>query len=126
MRLLKLPAEVQLAIRNQQISMGHARALVNIEDHSKLMKLFRKTISEAYSVRKVESLAKEIKEGSAESKPAKEKAELSFTQQKFLEDLNTHLGSKATLSRDSGGKGKMVIPFKSDNDLERIIDLLDL
>lgn len=126
LRLLKLPAEVQLAIRNQKITMGHARALVNIEDHDKLMKLFRKTISEAYSVRKVELLAKEIKEGVKGHTAPKTKGDLSFTQQKFLEDLNTYLGSKANISRDSNGKGKLVIPFETDNDLERIIDLLDL
>ena len=126
LRLLKLPAEVQLAIRNQKISMGHARALVNIEDHDKLMKLFRKTVSEAYSVRKVELLAKEIKEGRKAIKTPKAKGELSFTQQKFLEDLNTYLGSKANISRDENGKGKLVVPFETDNDLERIIDLLDL
>ena len=125
LRLLKLPAEVQLAIRNQQISMGHARALVNIEDGQKLMKLFHKTVSEGYSVRKVEELARSVKSPSSGMKE-NTKEELSFSQQKFLEDLNAFLGSKASVQKDAKGKGKILIPFRSDEDLERIIDLLDL
>jgi ParB family chromosome partitioning protein len=125
LRLLKLPAEVQLAIRNREISMGHARALVNIEDHAELMKLFRKTVSENLSVRKVEDLAQELK---YKKRPAvrKQGGELSFGHQKFVEDLQKYLGSKASIQKSSEGKGKIVIPFASEEDLERIVDLLDL
>jgi ParB family chromosome partitioning protein len=125
LRLLKLPAEVQLAIRNRDISMGHARALVNIEDHTELMKLFRKTISENLSVRKVEDLAQLLKHNGP-SKSKKSTSELSFAEQKFIEDLRKLMGTKASMQKSSDGKGKIVIPFNSENELERIVDLMDL
>ncbi|MEQ8324315.1 MAG: ParB/RepB/Spo0J family partition protein [Vicingaceae bacterium] len=125
LRLLKLPAEVQVAIRNQKITMGHARALVNIEDQGQLMKLFRKTMEEGLSVRKVEELARTVKTGSSTSSSG-QKTELSFAEQKFLEDLNQYLRAKASIKKDAVGKGKLVIPFNSGDDLEKIIELMDL
>lgn len=125
LRLLKLPAEIQLAIRNRDISMGHARALVNIEDHSSLMKLFRKIISEKLSVRKVEDLAQDLKSGKAESRE-KVKGEVSFADQKFIEDMRRFLGSMLKIQKSSDGSGKIVIPFQSQDDLERIVDLFDV
>ena len=126
LRLLKLPAEIQLAIRNKEISMGHARALVNIETQEKLMKLFKRIINENLSVRKVEELAKNLKEDKSVLKKSTPAEELSFQQQKFIEDLNQYLDTKASINRSSGEKGKLVIPFNSNSELERIIDLLDL
>ncbi len=124
LRLLKLPAEVQLAIRNRDLSMGHARALVNIEDHGELMKLFRKTLKENLSVRKVEELSRGLKPETTPRK--KSNQELSFSDQKFMEDLRKYLGSKASLQKSEEGKGKIVIPFNSQEEWERIVDLLDL
>lgn len=125
LRLLKLPAEIQLAIRNRDISMGHARALVNIEDHPSLMKLFRKIISEKLSVRKVEDLAQGLKSGKVTSQE-KLKGEVSFADQKFIEDMRRFLGSKLKIQKSSDGSGKIVIPFQSQDDLERIVDLFDV
>lgn len=125
LRLLKLPAEIQLAIRNRDISMGHARALVNIEDHSSLMKLFRKIISEKLSVRKVEDLAQSIKSGKSAGQE-KLKGEVSFADQKFIEDMRRFLSSKLKIQKSSDGSGKIVIPFQSQDDLERIVDLFDV
>ena len=126
LRLLKLPAEVQLAIRNKEISMGHARALVNIDNHGELMKLFRKVVSEGLSVRKVEEMAQNVKYRTRPESTRKAAAELSFGNQKFIEDLRKYLGSKATIQKSDDGKGRIVIPFNSEEDLERIVDLLDL
>jgi len=125
LRLLKLPAEIQLSIRNKEISMGHARALVNIDSHADLMKLYRKTVSEGLSVRKVEELAQTMKISTAPS-TKKVNGELSFADQKFVEDLRNYLGVNASIQKSSEGKGKIVIPFLSQDDLERIVDLLDL
>lgn len=125
LRLLKLPAEIQLAIRKREISMGHARALVNIEDHAEMMKLFKKTIREGLSVRKVEELARKQKP-EPQRKSDSGNAELSFEHQKFIEDLNKFLGTSTTLKKDNSGKGRIVIPFNNEEEFERIIDLMDL
>ena len=125
LRLLRLPAEVQLAIRNRQLSMGHARALINIEDHGELMKLFRKTIKEGLSVRRVEELSKNLKPES-QQREKKKSIDLSFADQKFVEEMRKFLGTNVNIQKTDDGKGKIVIPFKSDDDLERIVDLMDL
>lgn len=125
LRLLKLPAEIQLAIRNHEINMGHARALVNIEDHDQLMKLFRKTVKENLSVRKVEELARNLKSSGLHD-IKKISGELSFAEQKFIEDLRRYTGTNVNITKNPEGKGKIVIPFNSSDELERIVDLMDL
>lgn len=125
LRLLKLPAQVQLAIRNREISMGHARALVNIENHAELNKLFKRILSEGLSVRKVEELAQDVKKPGS-NKSTSNKSELSFADQKFAEDLQRFTGTKVKIQKSAQGKGKIVIPFDSQDDFERIVDLLDL
>lgn len=124
LRLLKLPAEVQLAIRNKEISMGHARALVNVADHVELLKLFRKTMTDGLSVRKVEELAQNLKPRTPAAK--RNSHALSYTEQKFVSSLEGYLGSKITMRRAADGSGTIVIPFESESDFERIVDLMDL
>lgn len=123
-RLLKLPPEVQYAIRNQDLSMGHARALLSFDSDKDLLKAFKKIIAEGLSVRQTEALAKE-----KSSKTATKKSQsgvLSFEHQKIKSDLIDHFGTKVDLKRDSHGKGKIEIPFRDDDDLKRIIDKLEL
>jgi ParB family chromosome partitioning protein len=128
LRLLKLPAEIQLAIRNKEFSMGHARALINIEDIGTQLALFRKALKENLSVRKIEQLAQDKKVTAPKSvkAPKKDTDPLSFHNQKFLEDLGSFLGTTPTLQKSGNGEGKIIIPFKSGDDLDRIIDLMDL
>lgn len=125
LRLLKLPAEIQLAIRTKDISMGHARALVNIEDEKKQLAISRRIIKEGLSVRQVEELVKGSKpeSGTASKSPKKD---LSFTQQKIKDDLSDFLRAKVQLQTGSKGNGKLVIPFSSEKELERIAELLGL
>ncbi|TXB65952.1 ParB/RepB/Spo0J family partition protein [Vicingus serpentipes] len=126
LRLLKLPAEIQLAIRTKDISMGHARAIVNIEDDKKQLAIYKRVVKEGLSVRQVEEIVKGKKDDKvAEFKKGTNSA-LTFTQQKIQEDLTSFLKSDVQLQSNSRGRGKIVIPFTSEDQLERIVELLGL
>ncbi len=128
LRLLKLPAEIQLAIREDKISMGHARAIVNLDRPENQLEIYNRIILEDLSVRDVEDLARwqnkkpgsvhRIKKSSASPLPEKLK--------KVNESIKISFGKKAELRRQNNGKGKIIIPFTSDDDLERILTLLDI
>ncbi|MBS9768838.1 MAG: ParB/RepB/Spo0J family partition protein [Flavobacteriaceae bacterium] len=121
LRLLKLPAEIQLGLRENLLQMGHARALLSIADYDKQIFVYDKILKEGLSVRKVEELAKE---GETPKKTVTAKAK--DTTYKSLENhLENHFNSKVQLQRNKNGKGKITISFTSDADLERIIALLD-
>lgn len=132
LRLLKLPVEIQLALRNNDISMGHARALISIENPDTQLDIYNQIVADNLSVRDVEELTRGAKVEKAAGDKNKgadskgEKAGLTFEQQKVVEDLRAVFNTKVNISRENNGKGKIVIPFKSDNDLKRIIDLLDI
>jgi ParB family chromosome partitioning protein len=122
LRLLNLPAEVQTGIREKKISMGHARALAGIEDIDYQLEVFSKILSQDLSVRSVESLAKKSKV-EEDPKPVEEDARSDY------EDLREHLahyfGATIEFKRSNKGIGRIVIPFKSDEDLQRIVSILD-
>ncbi|MBN3521836.1 ParB/RepB/Spo0J family partition protein [Algoriphagus lutimaris] len=127
LRLLKLPPTIQAAIRDQQISMGHARALINIEDVDKQLAIFKKAVEEELSVRKVEALVKALNEGKSEKKSAPEldpvkKYEISKIQQR----LASHFGTKVSLKSNDKNKGEIKIPFTSTSDLNRILEILEI
>lgn len=126
MRLLKLPAEIQIGIRGNKVSMGHARALLAIEDPRDQLNLFYKVIEEDLSVRKAEELARKI--GNDRQKPVKEIAENTDPQQPYDElrnQLSDFFSTKVTFQHNNNGSGKIVIPFRSDDELERIIGIFD-
>ena len=124
LRLLKLPAEVQLAVRDGQISMGHARALIALEEKQQLS-IFKKIVKEALSVRQVEDVVRGVEIKKA-SKPKPRKSELSFQQQKLKEDLSDMFGNQVIIKKDTAGKGKLEIPFNSDEDLNRLAGFFNL
>ncbi|MGZ4055237.1 MAG: ParB/RepB/Spo0J family partition protein [Bacteroidia bacterium] len=132
LRLLKLPVEIQLAIRNSDVSMGHARALINIENEDKQLDIYNQIVLNGLSVRDVEDLVRGAKSeiiaagnGKSSSEKKSAKATLSVEQQNVVNDLRAVFNTKVQISKEANGKGKIVIPFKSDNDLKRILDLLD-
>ena len=125
LRLLKLPAEIQLAIRSRKIRMGHARAIVNIDNEKKQLEISRRIVKEGLSVRQVEEIVKDKKEENVSAK-FKGISDLSFDQQKIKEDLSDFLNTNVRLKSNAEGKGKLTIPFKSEKELERIIELLGL
>ncbi|MGB0882288.1 MAG: ParB/RepB/Spo0J family partition protein [Vicingaceae bacterium] len=127
LRLLKLPAEIQLAIRTKDLSMGHARALVNINDEKKQVTLSRRIIKEGLSVRQIEDIVKGRKTEERELNLKKGGVtDLSFSQQKIKDDLSDFLKTKVQLQTNPKGKGKLTIPFTSEKELERIVELLGL
>ncbi|PIF02607.1 MAG: chromosome partitioning protein ParB [Paludibacter sp.] len=127
LRLLQLPAEIQMGIKDKKIEMGHARALLGLADSETQIKLYKTLLHTQMSVRKVEELVKRYqKTGSFEvNKPQKE----TIPQLKELEELKERLSSifklKVKLKSDKQGKGSITIPFKNDNDLMQIMHLLD-
>ena len=130
LRLLKLPVEIQLAIQNNDISMGHARALINIDNTEKQLDIYQQIILNNLSVRETEDFARGAKTALTESSnntilKKSTKGNLSFEQLKVVEDLRSVFNAKVNINRETNGKGKIVIPYKSDNDLKRILDMLD-
>jgi len=131
LRLLKLPVEIQLGIREGDITMGHARALINIEDADKQLAIYQQIVLNDLSVRDVEDIARGVKNdlpGSTKVKSDKKensKGVLTLEQKQIVDDLRAVFNAKVVINKDEKGKGKIVIPFKSDNDLKRILDLLD-
>ncbi|GAB1447279.1 MAG: ParB/RepB/Spo0J family partition protein [Bacteroidetes bacterium] len=129
LRLLRLPDNVQVAIRDNQISMGHARAIINIEDPEEQQYLFHKMLEENLSVRDVENLVRSANERDDDKKgpagtPAKKKAELPGNFVEYQQELSKRFETKVKIKADERGRGSLVIPFKSQQDLKRLIDLL--
>lgn len=129
LRLLKLPAEIQIAIRQNLISMGHARALINIDNKQTQIKLFNIIIDEGLSVRQTEEIVKGKKKKTDAKTSFQAKTSnnnLSFIKQKIKDDLTEFLKTDIDLKTNTKGKGKLIINFNSEDDLERIVDLLGL
>ena len=125
LRLLKLPAEIQLGLREKQISMGHARALINLDDQKLRLKIFNKIIKEDLSVRKVEELVRKAVKGEEESTKKENKKELPEEYEQLRQQLSNFFKTNIQFSRGNDGKGKIVIPFRNDDELEKIVNVLD-
>lgn len=127
-RLLKLPAKIQVALQNKQIDMGHARALIALDDPKMQMKLFQEIITNGYSVRKVEELVKQLMSGDYLSVAEKNKNKKQTIPEEYdilRQQLSSFFGSNVSLSCSKNGKGKISIQFNDEKDLERIMELLD-
>ncbi len=126
LRLLKLPAEVQIGLRDKRIDMGHARALLSVADPALQLELYERILAEGLSVRNVEELAKAFANGGT---TARKKAEKKMQMRQEYNVLKSHLSdffqAKVQFTCDEKGKGKISIPFKNEEDLERIIGLFD-
>ena len=126
LRLLKLPPEIQAAIRDQKITMGHARAILGVDDVVKQLMMYKEIITKQLSVRDVEDLARATGNHSTKrKKEEREKNQLSFEFTKIQNILTSHFGAKIQLQRANNGSGKIVIPFENDEDLNRVLDLLN-
>ena len=129
LRLLKLPEIIQKGLRDGLISNGHAKALLAIKDENSQINLFHDTVANGYSVREVEQLAKEFSTSTytrtSKSKVVNTPTPLAFSQQKMVHDLSRNLEKDVELKRNKKGKGKLIIPFANDEDLERIFNILN-
>ena len=122
MRLLKLPADVQLGLSERKIDMGHARALLTISDPALQLKLYKQIVKQGLSVRRVEELARAL-----EANEGKEKAERRSAGD--FAELRQHLSAvfrtPVQFACDSNGRGRITLQFKDENELQRLITLFD-
>jgi ParB family chromosome partitioning protein len=125
LRLLNLPAEIQIAIRDKSLSMGHARALAGVDDPAVQSRIFREVVEKGLSVRQVEEMARNGNHANPASNKKPRVAALSFEQQKYREDLETFLGTRIQINRQPDGHGKIIINYSSDSDLRRIVEMLN-
>ena len=124
-RLLKLPPEIQSAIKSNTISMGHARALVGIEDLLQQMHSYKKTISENLSVRQLENYIKESKSDTAPRQETGKSGDIqSLELQRITKELSEIFGTKVLIKRDVKGKGSFTIPFGNDNEFNAIYETI--
>jgi ParB family chromosome partitioning protein len=129
LRLLKLPPDIQIAVRDGRISMGHARALINVDNPAAQLAIFKKILSEDLSVRQAEALARNALTGRKE-KPAPATVKPSFKAipkdiTRLQSRLSSHFGTKVNVKSD-GRKGEIKIPFLSVEELNRILDILKI
>lgn len=123
LRLLKLPAIIQKGIRDKELLMGHARALINIDDHDTQVSIYEQIVKNDLSVRKVEELVRKLGETEKEQE-VKNRSKYPKAYQSVKDELSEVLDSHVDLSMNNRGRGKIVIPFKSARDLERIVELI--
>ena len=128
LRLLKLPAQVQMALQKKEIDMGHARALLAIDSPSLQIKLFKEILKNGYSVRKVEELVQALKNGEDIESSKKKIIARSQLPEEFNElktRLASFLNTKVQMTCSQKGKGKISIPFANEEELERIMNVFD-
>ena len=127
LRLLKLPAEVQMGLKNKKIDMGHARALIGIPPSLQL-KIYELILEHGYSVRKVEEMVKSMNDGLSQDttkSPKKSTKENLPTLDLLKKHLSEYFRTPVQVSCNQKGKGKISISFKNEEELERIISILD-
>lgn len=122
LRLLRLPAEIQLGLKNKVIDMGHARALLSTDDASLQLKLYDEIKLNGYSVRKVEELVKGM--GQEKKAPEKPATKVNPDYETYKKELISLFKTKVKIVCDDTGKGKISIPFKNEKEFERIKEIL--
>ena len=129
LRLLKLPPDIQIAVRDNKISMGHARAIINVENPEQQLYIFKKIIDEDLSVRKVEELVRELSAAKtqATTSPSSANQQNAASREviQIQSRLSSHFGTRVVVKSD-GKKGDIRIPFLSIEDLNRILDILKM
>ena len=127
MRLLKLPAQIQMALKNKEIDMGHARALLAIDSPSTQLKLFKENQRNGYSVRKVEEIVQQLKNGETIQavKKSVPSSQLPLEYSILRDRLSELFKVKVQMSCSPQGKGKISIPFTNEEELEYVMGILD-
>jgi ParB family chromosome partitioning protein len=129
LRLLRLPPDIQAGIRDKEISMGHARAIVNVDNIDQQLHIYKKIINEELSVRKVEQLVRDLMSSSSD-KPSTEKKgstqHRNYEVQQVQQKLSSHFGTRVGLRADGQFRGEIKIPFVSTEDLNRILEIINM
>ena len=130
LRLLKLPSEIQDGLKKEKISVGHARALINIKNRKNQLNIFNDIIENGFSVREVEQIAKDFSERNYNYSPKRKKIDsddiIPFGHQKKLFDLSKSLNIEIQLKRNKKGNGKIIIPFNDDDKLSEIFNKIKI
>ncbi len=124
LRLLKLPPAIQIALRDASITMGHARALISIEEEEKQLQILKQIIADGLSVRQVEALVRQTNQPKAKKKPSGT-SEIPEKYKTIPSRLSQSLGTKVRLKRNQKGEGNIVITFKDDHELDQIISYFE-
>ena len=125
LRLLKLPAEIQVGLKDKKIDMGHARALLPVEDPEVQLALYEQILADGLSVRNVEEIVRGGVDAAKKEKPAQRKPKLPEEFNLLKDHLSSFFNTKVQLVCNEKGKGKITIPFASEDELEKLIGLLD-
>jgi ParB family chromosome partitioning protein len=125
MRLLKLPPDIQLAVRNGQLSMGHARALINIDTVDKQLFVYNEIRARDLSVRQTEELVRRLYKGGGTVKPSVKNA-LPAPYKKIEDNLASHFGTKVNLQHNKNGQGSITLEYYSLQELNKILDLMNI
>ncbi len=122
LRLLKLPAEILAALRDESISVGHAKALINVKNQDTQINIFRDALNNGFTVREIEQIVKDFGDSSYTKTSRNRSKKLpSFEHQKLANDISNKIGKDVKLKVSKSGKGKIEIPFNSNDDLHQII-----
>lgn len=126
LRILRLPATVQIGLKERKIDMGHARALLGLEDENDLIQAYQKVVRDCMSVRKTEQYVKDVKAKKFDTETPEKKEKTLPEEYEILKNrLQKIFNAKSDLVRNNKGVGKITIPFGSDDELEKIIETLD-
>ena len=129
LRLLKLPPDVQAGLRDKKISMGHARAIINIDDIDKQLHIYKAILEEDLSVRKVEQLVRDLMTDPGQKSQTKKTSaapQRKYEVQQIEQKLSSHFGTRVHLRADGQFRGEIKIPFVSTEDLNRILEIIEL
>lgn len=124
LRLLKLAPDIQAGLKAKKIAMGHARAIASLEKVDLQLFAYKETVSKKLSVRKVEELVKGLKKGKRKSAKSSD-GKLPLAYQNLQDQLSSHFGTKVQVKRKSAGKGEITIQYFSDEDLNRVLEIID-
>ena len=128
LRLLKLPAVIQVALKERQIDMGHAKALLSLDSHSDQIALFNDIVKNSYSVREIEEMVRRIKEGESSKETVKKKSadkKQDAVYHQLKKQLTNFFQTPVQMTCSAKGSGKISIKFKNEKELERIISIFD-
>ncbi len=126
LRLLKLPPDIQKAVRDKELTMGHARAIIGLEHIDQQLYVFRETMSRGLSVRQVEQMVKDMGSDKPQKETAKPILKLPPAYKRIEDNMASRLSTRVKLDRKKNGKGSILIEFYSDEDLERIMDKMSV
>ena len=125
LRLLKLPAEIQLGLRDRKLDMGHARALLSVDNPKKQLKLYNRILKEGLSVRRVEELAREMESDASTSAPKSATKPKADSYSFFTRQLSAYFPTPVKFKRNDAGKGSITLTFSSDDELQQLVKLFE-